>query len=259
MLSTSHSALRSLKKGLSVIVQHMCVERGQRGCYRASSSVQSWQQRQRRGQCRQRQPWQRCSAAAPGSAAQAALSTPQIDVNGVKRQVRIPCQLLEGSARGPPAPPVFVRSWLSLLRIHHTTDPEELAPALPVLMGVFQTDACRTRRTIGLISPTCRARQVLKIDTGDGKRCLESYTRQGRSIATFFGEANDGHVARAEQVEDGQRRVNEALHVSNMPALQSQLAAATAATATEDLWDDPQVRQYLAQGCWQSRGCLMFI
>ena len=34
--------------------------------------------------------------------------------------------------------------------------------------------------------------------------------------------------------------MNEALHISNMPALEAQLAAATAATAAEGLWDDPQ-------------------
>ena len=43
-------------------------------------------------------------------------------------------------------------------------------------------------------------------------------------------------------MEDAERRVREALQVSNMPALQAQLADATAATATEGLWDDPQAR-----------------
>ena len=45
------------------------------------------------------------------------------------------------------------------------------------------------------------------------------------------------------QVEDAERRVGDALNVSNMPALRSQLAAATKATAVEDLWDDPQVSE----------------
>lgn len=43
---------------------------------------------QEQGQCRQRTLWQRAAASVAGTGAKAAPSTPQIDVNGVKRQVR---------------------------------------------------------------------------------------------------------------------------------------------------------------------------
>ena len=46
------------------------------------------QRAQGHGQCRQRTLWQRAATPAAGTGAKAAPSTPQIDVNGVKRQVR---------------------------------------------------------------------------------------------------------------------------------------------------------------------------
>ena len=93
---------------------------------------------------------------------------------------------------------------------------------------------------------------MLRFRPGDGDISYGMKVKHEKlkSCSVRKGHAvSGGCAARAKQVEDAERRVNEALHVSNMPALQSQLAAATAATATEGLWDDPQAGPCTALGC----------